>query len=294
MKIALLLLLYFQDPEAEFRDLVQHVLTHTEEFKLAQKTAKDLGVDVALYGGSSRDLAFFVREEIRQGRAAELRQRRSFRLVDMLGTESSDIDLIATGQDTEFQNRLNREHPPMGEFYRWEVKPVEKLDNDVERTQGRITVDKMLLTDTPWNLPERVTEWHNEGLRDVQAGLIRYHRSPDYFKSPEYIAGQHDESFEVMRLIRFLTGYKNVEAAPGTLDAARAVMESAHRRADDIKSHTLNKLFTRRMQQNLTKIFLQSTDLDRTDRWVEELRLKKLMQAIGHESRFEIARFARS
>ena len=34
MKILLLLFLALQDPEAEFRELVQHVLMHTEEFKI--------------------------------------------------------------------------------------------------------------------------------------------------------------------------------------------------------------------------------------------------------------------
>ncbi|MBI2931708.1 MAG: hypothetical protein HYY16_08655 [Planctomycetes bacterium] len=287
---ALLLLCLAQDvPFQEYDGLVREVLGKTVEFQEAQAVARELGVEVALYGGSARDLAFFVRSHD----AAWLRQQKQFYLVEMLGTRGSDIDLISTGRAEEFQERLMREHPPMGEFYRWEVRPVSKLDGDVERLQGRNTVDKILLSEKPLPVPARVSRWHDEGLRDAHAGIIRYVRSNDYFKSPQY-PHEHDEFFEVLRALRWATGYRGVKLADGTVAQMKAVIDHALQRAEAIKGEIGENLFTRRVRQNLKKMIAQSVDLRATDRLVRELGVDRLMQSIGFEDGYKVARFERS
>ncbi|MBI2931709.1 MAG: hypothetical protein HYY16_08660 [Planctomycetes bacterium] len=293
MRLALVLCA-LQSPQGvsfqEYEQLVREVLEKTVEVQAARKIAQELGVQVALYGGSARDLAFFVRNHD----AAWLRQQKQFRLVEMLGTTGSDIDLIATGQAEELGRRLAREHPSMGEFYRWEVKPVSKLDSAVERAQGRNRVDKMLLSVEPFDVPDRVKEWHQEGLQDAYARRVEYVRSADYKKSPEYLAGNHEEFFEVLRWLRFRMGYEGATSSPESEAAARAVMEGALARSGEITGKIHENLFTRRLGQNLKKMFEQSLNLDETDRWVNDLQVKELMERIGFAGGFEIARFTKS
>ncbi|MBI2930746.1 MAG: hypothetical protein HYY16_03775 [Planctomycetes bacterium] len=296
------LIVQAQEPVSpeRFREAVQHVLEHTEEYREARRIARELGVEVALYGGSARDLTFFVREEIsrlaREGAAdpvAEIKKQQSFRLVRMLRISSSDIDLIATGNEAAIQARLEQQHPSQGEFYRWEVKPIAKLDNPEEWVQGRNTVDKIVLSAEPLPLSDRVRQWREEGLRDAYEGTIRYVRSGRYFESPLY-PHQHDELFEALRALRLITGYRDVAPVPETMAALKAVVEGAIQRAGAIQQELGNNIFTTRLRMNLRKVYEQSVDRKATDRWVAALRLDEALSRIGFGDGLEVARFMRS
>ncbi|MBI2930747.1 MAG: hypothetical protein HYY16_03780, partial [Planctomycetes bacterium] len=111
----LFLLCVFQSPDeaAQLEQGMRHAASRISELESAHRLAQAEGAELFFYGGTARNLAFFVREQLRLKGQAFFAETSPLYLEEVVGPYS-DMDLIVRGTPeaaSRIQASLQRQFP---------------------------------------------------------------------------------------------------------------------------------------------------------------------------------------
>ncbi|MBI2930621.1 MAG: hypothetical protein HYY16_03135 [Planctomycetes bacterium] len=273
-----------------------HAASRISELESAHRLAQAEGAELFFYGGTARNLAFFVKEQLRLKGQAFFAETSPIYLEDVVGPYS-DMDLILRGTPdaaSRIEAKLAEQFPGGERFYKWDVRTEEYLKEPWQITQGYEPISKMLLGRRGFEEPawrrqafgESLTE---RGARELLSGRITYVRNPQYEESAPFQKHEHHEILEVFRALRFATEFTGVELTPESRASIQAIIGEA-RASGELKAFLSNSLFKTRFEVGLQKLQYTSRDTRRLFDMLEEVGLAELVRESGFALRTPLAK----
>ncbi|MBI2930622.1 MAG: hypothetical protein HYY16_03140, partial [Planctomycetes bacterium] len=123
---------------AQLEQGMVHAASRISELESAHRFAQAEGAELFFYGGTARNLAFFVREQLRLKGQGFFAETSPIYLEEVVGPYS-DMDLIIRGTPeaaSQIEAKLGEEFPGGERFYKWDVRTEEYLKEPWQITQG--------------------------------------------------------------------------------------------------------------------------------------------------------------
>jgi hypothetical protein len=295
--------------ERELETATRTAILKTPEFKFIQETAKKMGVQVWMFGGTASSYLHYVKWDLmRQKKILNLQPDRFDYGFTNIFRSTQDLDIVIDGnleQIKRFQKLLEAQFPYFkGSANAWEVRGLrvsqgsstggfykEALLNDPNFSNQNTDTNSLAMVEISQSKDPQIrdlrnwTTGKNQFLEDTLNNQITYLRNPKHFTTARAERGENPEILSAIRLLVKAFQF-NLTISPESLNDIKQVIQNFN------PSEIENTWANYQINANAIKLVMHSSNIEYAFDTLDKLGLReKLAKVKGNSNEIQNASY---